>query len=87
MRCIDESGQIWHSQPYNAKYRALAEGQYVRIRAANLISHSTDYKQTFGMRPYTNILTLPYPCKLAEDMHFDELEECKAFECSQLVKQ
>jgi len=83
---MDESGEIWHSQPYNAKYRALQEGQYVRIRAANLISHSTDYKRTFGMRPYTNILSLPEPCKLAETMHFDELEECKAFESQELIK-
>ena len=84
MRCIDESGSIWHSQPFNAKYRWLRQGNYVRIRAATLSAHSSGYERTFGMRHYTNILSLPYPCKLAQDMHFDEINESKAFEAQQL---
>jgi hypothetical protein len=37
------------------------------------------------MRPYSNILTLPYPCKLAEDMMFDEYSESIGFEQTQLT--
>lgn len=37
------------------------------------------------MRPYSNILTLPYPCKLAESMMFDEMSESRGFEQSQLA--
>jgi hypothetical protein len=80
MRCVDESGSLWHSQPFNAKYRLLKQGDYVRIRAATLSSHSTGYERTFGMRHYTNILLLPASCKLAQDMMFDEVNEQKAFE-------
>lgn len=83
MRVIDESGEIWHSSVYNVKYRSIKEGQYVRIRAASLVNHM-GYTRTFGMRPYSNILTLPYPCKLAESMMFDEVSEVKIFEKSQL---
>jgi hypothetical protein len=74
MRVIDESGEIWHSSVFNVKYRTIKQGQYVRIRAASLSNHQ-GYEKTFGMRPYSNILTLPYPCKLAEDMMFDEYSE------------
>ena len=65
MRIIDGSGDIWHSFVYNIKYRCLREGQYVRIRAGSLMHHSKGYEKSFGLRPYSNILTLPYPCKLA----------------------
>jgi len=37
------------------------------------------------MRPYSNILTLPYPCKLAEKMMFDEKAESKGFEKKELA--
>ena len=84
MRVIDDSGEIWHSSVFNVKYRSIREGQYVRIRAASLVNHQ-GYTRTFGMRPYSNILTLPYPCKLAESMMFDEVSESKIFETQQLA--
>ena len=79
IRVIDDSGEIWHSSIYNVKYRSIKEGQYIRIRAASLVNHK-GYSKTFGMRPYSNILTLPYPCKLAQGMMFDEVAESKGFE-------
>ena len=79
IRVIDDSGEIWHSSVYNLKYRSIKEGQYVRIRAASLVNHM-NYAKTFGMRPYSNILSLPFPCKLAEGMLFDEVSETKIFE-------
>lgn len=81
IRVIDESGEIWHSSVFNVKYRTIQQGSYIRIRAASLASHS-GYTRTFGMRPYSNILTLPYPCKLAENMMFDEISESLGFEQS-----
>lgn len=83
IRVIDESGEIWHSSVYNVKYRSIKEGQYVRIRAASLVNHK-GYPKTFGMRPYSNILTLPYPCKSAQQMMFDEVAESRGFEKTQL---
>lgn len=56
----------------------------MRIRAASLVNHA-GYTRTFGMRPYSNILTLPYPCKLAGDMMFDEFAESRGFEQTQLA--
>lgn len=79
IRVMDSSGEIWHSSVYNVKYRNIRQGQYVRIRAASLANHA-GYTRTFGMRPYSNILTLPYPCKLANDMMFDEMAESRGFE-------
>lgn len=79
IRVIDDSGEIWHSSVYNLKYRSIKEGQYVRIRAASLVNHM-NYANTFGMRPYSNILSLPFPCKLAEGMMFDEISETRIFE-------
>lgn len=84
MRVIDDSGEIWHASVYNVKYRTIKQGQYVRIRAASLVNHA-GYHKTFGMRPYSNILTLPSPCKLADDMLFDEVAENKSFEKAQLA--
>lgn len=80
---MDSSGEIWHSSVYNVKYRNIKQGQYVRIRAASLANHA-GYTRTFGMRPYSNILTLPFPCKLANDMLFDEFAEGRGFEKAQL---
>jgi hypothetical protein len=84
IRVIDDSGEIWHSSVYNLKYRSIKEGQYVRIRAASLVNHM-NYANTFGMRPYSNILSLPFPCKLAEGMMFDEVSETRIFEKNQLA--
>ena len=44
------------------------------------MNHSKGYERSFGLRPYSNILTLPYPCKLAEDMIFDEVAQKSQFE-------
>lgn len=84
MRVIDDGGEIWHCQIYNSKYRYLKEGLYVRIRGGTLQYHSKGYERTFGLRPYGNIINLPYPCKLAQDMMFDEASEKQAFETKQL---
>jgi len=57
---------IWHAQVYNNKYKFLREGSYVRIRGCTLLHFSNKgYERTFGLRPFSNILTLPYPSKLA----------------------
>lgn len=80
MRIIDKSGEIWHASVYNIKYTGLREGQFIRIRAGTLSNHSKGYEKTFGLRPYSNILTLPYPCKLAKDMMFDEVAQKSEFE-------
>lgn len=79
MRVIDDSGEIWHCQLHNIKFRFLKEGLYVRIRGATLQYHEKSYR-TFGLRNYSNIINLPYPCKLAQDMMFDEPSEKAAFE-------
>ena len=86
MRIIDQSGEIWHSSTFNQKYTQLREGQFVRVRLATLSNHSRGYINTFGMRSYSNILTLPYPCKLAEDMLFDDIAQKSQFEVQQLTK-
>ncbi len=66
MRMIDDANEIWHCHVYNNKYRNLKEGQYVRIRACSLMNFGNKgYEKTFGFRPQSNILALPYPCKLA----------------------
>ena len=66
MRVIDSSNEIWHAQVYNIKYRYLREGSYVKIRGCTLHNFvNKGYERTFGMRPFSNILTLPYPSMLA----------------------
>ena len=72
VRLLDNSDQIWHCSVLNLKYRWLRQGQYVRIRAATLQNHAKGYERFFGLKSYSNILCLPYPCKLAQDMFFDE---------------
>lgn len=57
----------------------------MRIRAATLTNHAKGYTNTFGMRHHSNILALPYPCKLAQDMLFDEVQAVKHFEKQCLV--
>lgn len=82
-RVIDDSGEIWHFQLLNLKYRWLREGQYVRIRAATLANHAK-YAKTFGLRHYSNIMSLPFPCALAQNMLFDEISAVQTFEQEQL---
>lgn len=84
MRVIDDSGEIWHLQVHLNKFRFLKEGLYVRIRGGTLLHHEKCHRM-FGLRPYSNIINLPYPCKLAQDMMFDEPSEKAAFETQQLA--
>lgn len=87
MRVIDDSNEIWHTQIYNVKYPLLREGSYVRIRACTLYNFANKgYERTFGLRPQSNILTLPYPCKLAQDMMFDEFSAKNEFEVKSLTQ-
>lgn len=81
MRVIDDSNEIWHCQVYNAKYRGLCEGQYVRIRGCTLHNFANKgYEKTFGLRNFSNILALPYPSYLAQEMMFDEMATKAEFE-------
>jgi len=86
IRVVDSSGEIWHTQVLNQKYRFLREGQYVRIRQATLQNHK-NYHRVFGMKSHTNIMTLPYPCKIAQEMYFDEEKLVSEFETDLLQKQ
>ena len=49
------------------------------IRGGTL-QHQSKLYRTFGLRNFSNIINLPYPCKLAQDMMFDEASEKGAFE-------
>lgn len=81
MRVIDDSQEIWHCQIFNNKYPGLQEGQYVRIRGCTLYNFANKgYERTFGLRAWSNIQRLPFPCKLAQDMMFDELSAKNEFE-------
>ena len=84
IRVIDDSNEIWHAQILNSKYKWLREGHYVRIRQATLQNHK-NYQRVFGLKSHTNIMCLPYPCKLAEEMNFDEHSAIKDFEINELV--
>lgn len=67
LRVIDESNEIWFVQVHNLKYMWLREGQFVRIRSATL-EHHEKYTRTFGLKPYSNILSMPYPSHIAKEM-------------------
>lgn len=83
MRVIDDSNELWHCQIYNVKYKGVREGAYVRIRGCTVMNFANKgYERTFGLRPFSNILTLPYPSKLAQDMMFDEMSAKNEFEVS-----
>ena len=69
-RVIDESKQIWHCSLLSMKYRYVREGQFIRVRGATLANHSK-YSNTFGLKPSSNIMTLPYPCMLAQKMELN----------------
>ena len=58
------------------KYRWLREGQFVRIRSANL-EHYSKYDRTFGLKPYSNILSIPYPSFAVRKMQINSLEVMK----------
>ena len=81
IRVIDDSNEIWHAQIYNRKFPMIREGDYVRIRQATLFNVlNKGYQNTFTLRHQSNILRLPYPCKQAEDMFFDETAAMQEFE-------
>ena len=84
MRVIDDSCQIWHTQILNQKFKNLREGQFVRIRQATLTNHK-NYNRVFGLKNHTNIMSLPYPCKFAEEMLFDDINETNRFEKEMLT--
>ena len=84
MRVTDTSGQFWSTQIFNVKYRWLREGQYIRVRGATMATHYNGYSNTFGLRQYANILSLPNPCKLAEDMMMDDVTEHNMWQVGQL---
>jgi len=53
----------------------------VRIRGCTLYNFANKgYENTFGLRSSSNILALPYPSKLAQDMMFDEMSAKNEFE-------
>lgn len=83
LRVMDESKEIWFAQVFNLKYRWLREGQFVRIRSANLENHDK-YERTFGLKHYSNILSLPYPCLIARNMKIDFLSMQKELDESLL---
>ena len=72
LRVIDDSNQIWFCQILNNKYRSLREGHFVRIRAVTLEHHQRYAEgRSFGLKNHSNIMTLPFPCFLAQQMKFD----------------
>ncbi len=86
VRVIDASNELWHCQVLNLKYRFLREGQYVRIRAATLEHHQNCLDgRSFGLKNYSNILSLPYPSVLAQSMKIDVENVTKNFERTQLL--
>ena len=67
------------------KYRFLREGQYVKIRGATLEHHERSASgRSFGFKNYSNIMSLPYPSKLAQNMKIDFDTVTKDFERDQL---
>jgi hypothetical protein len=86
VRVIDDSNELWHCQVLNLKYRFLREGQFVRIRAATLEHHQNSLDgKTFGLKNYSNILSLPYPSALAQSMKFDAVAATHNYERAQLL--
>ena len=53
----------------------------MRIRGCTLYNFANEgYEKTFGLRPFSNILSLPYPSYLAQEMMFDEHSAKNEFE-------
>jgi hypothetical protein len=55
----------------NQKYKWLEEGQFIRVRQATLQNHMS-YSRVFGLKSHSNIMILPSPSKIAEEMHILE---------------
>lgn len=86
LRVIDGSNELWHCQILNLKYRFLREGQYVRIRAATLEHHQNSLDgKTFGLKNYSNILSLPSPSAISQSMKIDQDTVTHAYERAQLL--
>jgi hypothetical protein len=49
------------------------------------MNHHKGYERTFGLKNHANIMCLPYPCKLAQEMFFDELNTVRDFELDLLT--
>lgn len=86
LRVIDDSNQFWTCHIHNMKYRFLREGQYVKIRGATLEHHERSASgRSFGLKNYSNIMSLPYPSKIAQAMRIDVAGLTKEFEREQLL--
>lgn len=85
IRVIDQTNEVWHAQILTQKFKWLREGQYVRIRQATLQNHK-NYTRVFGLKMHSNILALPSPCKLADEMFLNEAEPVKRYELDALTK-
>ncbi len=85
LRLLDDSNEVWFCQHPYSHMRGLFEGQYVRIRSANLESHHK-LDRTFGLKKHSNIMSLPYPCKLATDMKLDDTQKITADLDAKLLK-
>ena len=86
LRVMDDSNQFWTCHIHNMKYRFLREGQYVKIRGATLEHHEKSASgRSFGLKNYSNIMSLPYPSKLAQGMKIDVAALTKDFEREQLL--
>lgn len=69
------------------KYRFLREGQFVRIRSATLEHHQNSQDgKTFGLKNYSNILSLPQPSAITQGMKFDLEATSHAYERAQLLQ-
>lgn len=84
LRVMDASNQIWFCQILNQKFRGLKENSYVRMRSVTIENH-LEYPNTFGFKHYSNILQLPYPCKLARDMNLESDNISRQFDKDQLA--
>jgi hypothetical protein len=86
LRVMDDSNQFWTCHIHNMKYRFLREGKYVKIRGATLEHHEKSASgRSFGLKNYSNIISLPYPSKLAQGMKIDVAALMKEFEREQLL--
>ena len=71
LRLLDSSNEVWFCQGYTSRFRYVWEGAYVRIRAAS-IENTYKLHNTIGLKQHSNILLLPYPCKMAQDLELDD---------------
>lgn len=65
LRVIDDSNEVWFTEVYISRFRWLKEGQYVKIKTANVYEHGPRF---FSLRFASNILSLPFNCQIARTM-------------------